>query len=72
MTETAFRPAAAGRASPRCFASAWRLLVAGFRLWLGKRRSRRRLAELDDRMLRDIGLTRPDAMREVRKSFPWR
>ena len=39
--------------------------------WRRKRRSRRRLAELDAWLLRDIGLDRPEALREVRKSFPW-
>jgi uncharacterized protein YjiS (DUF1127 family) len=32
-------------------------------------RERRRLAELDDRQLRDIGLTRHQAMREARRHF---
>jgi uncharacterized protein YjiS (DUF1127 family) len=32
---------------------------------LGCGRSRRRLAELDDRMLRDVGLTREEAGREA-------
>lgn len=72
MTEIAFRPIAAGRALPRRLASACKRLVPGLRLWLSKRRSRRRLADLDDRMLRDIGVSRAEAMREVRKSFPWR
>lgn len=71
MTEIAFRSASAGRALPRRFASASKRLVPGWRLWLGKRRSRRRLADLDDRMLRDIGVSRAEAMREIRKSFPW-
>jgi uncharacterized protein YjiS (DUF1127 family) len=34
-------------------------------------RQRRALAELDDRLLRDIGLTRADAWHEIRKPF-WR
>lgn len=32
-------------------------------------RERRRLAELDDRQLRDIGLTRAEAAREARRHF---
>ncbi len=32
-------------------------------------RERRRLAELDDRQLRDIGLTRHEAAREARRHF---
>jgi uncharacterized protein YjiS (DUF1127 family) len=37
---------------------------------LAHRRQRRELAERDDRLLDDIGVTRADAMREARK-FPW-
>jgi uncharacterized protein YjiS (DUF1127 family) len=36
-----------------------------------KRRERRRLLELDDRMLADIGLTRAQAEQEAGKR-PWR
>ena len=35
----------------------------------GRNRSRRMLSELDDRMLRDIGLTREEVVAEFRKSF---
>jgi uncharacterized protein YjiS (DUF1127 family) len=45
----------------------WRLV----RLWYERDRQRNALAKLDDRMLRDIGITRVDAMRECRKPF-WR
>ena len=38
---------------------------------LDRSRQRRRLGELDDRMLRDIGLTRADAWAEAQKPF-WR
>jgi uncharacterized protein YjiS (DUF1127 family) len=37
--------------------------------WQERARQRRRLAELDDRMLKDIGLTRADVSREVEKPF---
>ena len=37
--------------------------------WQERARQRRRLAELDDRMLRDIGLSRADVGREVEKPF---
>jgi uncharacterized protein YjiS (DUF1127 family) len=40
-------------------------------IWLDRSRQRRRLGELDDRMLRDIGLTRADAWAEAEKPF-WR
>jgi uncharacterized protein YjiS (DUF1127 family) len=39
--------------------------------WRRLSRSRADLARLDDRMLRDIGLTRADAWREINKPF-WR
>jgi uncharacterized protein YjiS (DUF1127 family) len=40
-------------------------------LWLrfARQRSRRILAELDERMLRDVGITRADAMQEAVKPF---
>jgi uncharacterized protein YjiS (DUF1127 family) len=41
------------------------------RLWYERDRQRNALAKLDERMLRDIGITRVDAMRECRKPF-WR
>jgi len=39
--------------------------------WQGRLRTRRSLADLDDRMLRDIGLTRGDVRTETEKPF-WR
>ena len=39
--------------------------------WQDRRRQRHALARLDDRMLRDIGVTRCDVWREVNKPF-WR
>jgi uncharacterized protein YjiS (DUF1127 family) len=49
--------------------------VAGLRgligEWIRRSESRRDLAALSDRELRDIGVTRVDAMREVEKPF-WR
>ena len=38
-------------------------------LWAERARQRRQLAELDDYMLRDIGLTRADVANEIRKTF---
>ena len=37
--------------------------------WQERARQRRRLSDLDDRMLKDIGLTRADVSREVGKPF---
>ncbi len=37
--------------------------------WHQRNRQRTALGELDDRLLKDIGLTRADVAREVRKSF---
>ncbi|MEQ8964423.1 MAG: DUF1127 domain-containing protein [Azospirillaceae bacterium] len=39
--------------------------------WQGRARMRRALGELDDRMLRDVGLTRLDVRAEAAKPF-WR
>lgn len=39
--------------------------------WYDRHRQRRDLAEIDDRLLRDLGLTREDVRRECAKSF-WR
>ncbi|MGE0724486.1 MAG: DUF1127 domain-containing protein [Alphaproteobacteria bacterium] len=39
--------------------------------WNDRQRARRMLLELDDRALRDVGLTRSDAVREADKPF-WR
>ena len=50
--------------------SAGRIAEIGM-TWLDRARQRRRLAELSDHMLRDIGLTRADAWAEVDKPF-WR
>ena len=40
-----------------------------YNLWRDRARQRRRLLELDDRLLRDIGITRSDAVREYEKPF---
>jgi len=46
-------------------AAAWLLLAR----WIDRRRQRKVLAGLDDHQLRDIGITRLDAMRECEKPF---
>jgi uncharacterized protein YjiS (DUF1127 family) len=45
---------------------------AAVRRWLKLRRTRRALAELDDRQLRDIGITRSEAMCESSRWWPGR
>jgi uncharacterized protein YjiS (DUF1127 family) len=47
--------------------SGWHLIAT----WIERVRQRRALAALDDRMLRDIGVTRAEAARETEKPF-WR
>lgn len=42
---------------------------ARIELWLDRARERRRLAQLTDRELRDIGLNRYEARQESRKPF---
>lgn len=49
----------------------WETLRAVLGRWLERRRQRRALRDLDDHLLRDIGLDRSDALREGRKPF-WR
>lgn len=45
--------------------------LAVVEVWLGRRRQRRALLELNDYMLKDIGLSRCDALCEGGKPF-WR
>lgn len=49
------------------FAAAWILVTS----WIERARQRNALAVLDDVMLRDIGITRVEAVRESEKPF-WR
>lgn len=44
-------------------------VLTTLREWEERARQRRRLSELDDRLLRDIGLTRADVNREAGKPF---
>lgn len=59
---------------PLCHAPrrpAFQEFVALLQEWRRRARSRRELAALCDRCLRDIGVTHNDAYREIRKPF-WR
>ena len=44
-------------------------MAARLRQWLQRSRTRREITELDEHLLRDIGLTRFDAVAESRKLF---
>ena len=44
-------------------------LLSGFLAWRERARSRHLLLQLDDRMLRDVGLSRSDVDRECAKHF---
>jgi len=46
-------------------------VVAVMREWYRRSRERTQLASLDDRMLRDIGVTRGEVLAEINKPF-WR
>jgi len=46
-------------------------LAVAIRNWRHRRQSRATLADMDDRMLRDIGVTREQVQKEARKPF-WR
>lgn len=70
-------PGSAGLSS-WLFATWWRALsdhlghvTAATRVSIERNRQRRALGELDDRLLRDVGLTRAAARRECAKPF-WR
>lgn len=66
------RPAlVAAEASRRTLSGRLHGLVALLALWAARQRQRRELGELEERLLRDIGLTRGAALREAAKPF-WR
>jgi uncharacterized protein YjiS (DUF1127 family) len=67
-------PAAAPRAaasSARQVASLFQSVLDAILMWQDRERQRRALAGMSDHMLRDIGVSRADAVRESVKPF-WR
>lgn len=67
MTDRAmtFAPAAIEVSSP--FAAAYSV----FTTWMERHEQRARLADMDDRILRDMGMDKVDALNEAAKPF-WR
>jgi len=59
------------RVTASVFGGLLRALYATLRGWQERYEVRRRLAELDDHLLRDIGITRVQAAAEAAKPF-WR
>ena len=59
------RMAALARAGIGALRRSWRLLAR----WSDRRRQRVHLDQLDDRLLGDIGVTRPEARREASRWF---
>ena len=49
--------------------SPWARAAGMLRRWSRNAKTRRRLADLDDRALRDVGLIRSTALRESERSF---
>ena len=62
LPRVAFRPA-------RTRMNALLRLIVGLQDWFERARSRRILLALDDRLLRDVGLSRADAEREGSRAF---
>jgi uncharacterized protein YjiS (DUF1127 family) len=62
---TSRRPALLDIALGASLGQAWRQLST----WIARSRQRDALAQLDDRLLRDIGVSRETAAREVAKPF---
>jgi uncharacterized protein YjiS (DUF1127 family) len=64
---------AAALAAPACAEAATRLgrLWTAFVVWQQKREGRRALREMTADQLKDIGLSRSEAAREIAKSFFW-
>jgi uncharacterized protein YjiS (DUF1127 family) len=61
----------AGRDAPPSLRVALARTGALLRAWIARSRQRRALADLDDRLLRDVGIDRAAARREIDKPI-WR
>lgn len=66
--EAAGRVSSVGTLSTRIF-NAFRQLGEGLATWQRRVEYRQHLLELDERLLRDIGLSRYDALKEAAKPF---
>lgn len=64
-------PAAARRSSSLSFGRIFSALVGRLLLWQERSDERLRLREMDDHMLKDLGISRAQAYRESEKPF-WR
>lgn len=64
-------PAAARRSSNLSFGRIFSALVGRLLLWQERSDERLRLREMDDHMLKDLGISRAQAYRESEKPF-WR
>jgi uncharacterized protein YjiS (DUF1127 family) len=70
MTSSSKTVTIAGRRYARPQRHAWTVLTCAFVVALARFRERRALTFLNDRQLRDIGLTREDVQREAER-WPW-
>ena len=71
LTMRGDRPSSRGRTILARLAQGAGALIDLVLLWQERARQRRHLASLDDRLLRDIGISRLDAINEIDKPF-WR
>ena len=62
-------PAWPGMSRPAAASSPTAVVSATLRSWIARPRQRRDLAELEDHLLRDIGVSRHEALREAAKPF---
>ena len=70
-SDALFMPRVPAASAPRTTRSRLLAIVNLVDLWLERRRQRRALVELNDALLKDIGVSRYEAYREATKPF-WR